>query len=111
MRSIDRKLLKASSAGSLRDVERLLKRGADANAADSSGWTPLYAASSWGHDDVVRALLAAVARGRLGRDRPGRRDAVLLARRRRRHIWHTSTVDALLKAGAAADASVQPPGR
>ena len=60
MRSIDRKLLKASSAGSLRDVERLLKRGADANAADSSGWTPLYAASSWGHDDVVRIIYGLV---------------------------------------------------
>jgi ankyrin repeat protein len=36
----------------------LLDRGADIDARDDSGATPLYNAASWGRRDVVELLLA-----------------------------------------------------
>ena len=38
-------------------AERLLRNGADANAADHDGWTPLHWACQNGHGDVARLLL------------------------------------------------------
>ena len=51
----------ASHFGHLAVVCELLARGADVNAADIDGYTPLITASNFGHVDVVRALLAAGA--------------------------------------------------
>lgn len=39
----------------------LLGAGADANAADADGWTPLAFAARFGHLDIVKELLDAVA--------------------------------------------------
>jgi serine/threonine-protein phosphatase 6 regulatory ankyrin repeat subunit B len=39
------------------DVARfLVEHGANAEAQDLYGWTPLHLASQWGHLDVVRFL-------------------------------------------------------
>jgi ankyrin repeat protein len=38
-------------------VELLLDRGADVNATDYTGWTPLHAAIYGGHAEVVQLLL------------------------------------------------------
>lgn len=37
-------------------VEILLGQGAEINAADKNGWTPLHCAAKAGHLDVVRLL-------------------------------------------------------
>ncbi|XP_054160157.1 protein phosphatase 1 regulatory subunit 12C-like [Oppia nitens] len=39
-------------------VNWLLIKGADVNARDNEGWTPLHASSSCGHAEVVRLLVA-----------------------------------------------------
>ena len=39
------------------DVRDLLEHGADANQADSDGWTPLFPACQNGHESVARLLL------------------------------------------------------
>jgi hypothetical protein len=48
----------AARQGRHADVERLLARGEDPNAADLDGETPLHAAARGGHGAVVEALLA-----------------------------------------------------
>jgi hypothetical protein len=48
----------AAREGRRVEVERLLARGADPNAADVDGETPLHAAARGGHAAVVGALLA-----------------------------------------------------
>ena len=54
-------LLRAALAGEAEEVRALLGRGADVNAADRDGWTPLMEAASKGHAAVVRLLLDAGA--------------------------------------------------
>ena len=58
-------LVRAAEEGSLLDVRRLLRAGADANAAagdDGSPWkTPLVAAAAVGHTRIVELLLASGA--------------------------------------------------
>ena len=51
----------ACRKGKLPRVETLIKWGADVNKEISDGWTPLMAASYYGHADIARALLAAGA--------------------------------------------------
>ncbi|RYP49226.1 hypothetical protein DL769_011102 [Monosporascus sp. CRB-8-3] len=48
----------AVETGDVEVVKLLLDGGADVAVADKDGWTPLIAASSKGHVDVVRLLLA-----------------------------------------------------
>ena len=50
------KLLGASRNGQKDVVELLLKGGADVNAIDEDGRTPLMRASRYGHKDVVELL-------------------------------------------------------
>jgi ankyrin repeat protein/TolB-like protein len=49
----------AARIGSLPEVERLFRAGADVNEKeDSSGFTPLHIAVLYGYEDIVEALLA-----------------------------------------------------
>jgi ankyrin repeat protein len=58
----DREQLHAAAGdGDLESVKRLLHQGADPNAFDDLGWTPLIHAAKRGHLDVVTCLLAAGA--------------------------------------------------
>ena len=46
----------------LNDVEELLiAKGANVNARDKVGGTPLYEAALWGHKDIVESFVAAGA--------------------------------------------------
>jgi ankyrin repeat protein len=51
----------AAGDGDLEGVKRLLQQGADPNAFDDLGWTPLIHAAKRGHVDLVACLLAAGA--------------------------------------------------
>lgn len=50
-------LMKACSKGDLAAVKKILAEGADINAVDSSGRTPLIEASWGGHADIVKFLI------------------------------------------------------
>lgn len=58
MAPLDEALFKAAGEGDARQVEGLLKQGADVNTQNHAGFTPLHAAASAGHEAVVRVLLA-----------------------------------------------------
>jgi ankyrin repeat protein len=51
----------AGTPGQHAVVDRILAAGADPSAADNEGWSPLHAAATGGHTDLVRRLLAAGA--------------------------------------------------
>jgi ankyrin repeat protein len=57
MNSIDQELRQASKENNLLEVSRLLSVGADVNAKDDHGETPLHWASQRGHVHVVQALV------------------------------------------------------
>jgi ankyrin repeat protein len=48
----------AACTGDLTSVQRLIDRGADVNAKDEIGWTPLFWAASMGRKEVVTLLIA-----------------------------------------------------
>lgn len=50
-------LMRAALIGHTPAVRALLDGGADANALDTNGWTPLMEAAFAGHADTIRALL------------------------------------------------------
>ena len=50
-------LFEAAAEGNLAEVQRLLSEGADVNAPDPSGATPLHAAVYGRHKDVIRLLV------------------------------------------------------
>ena len=54
---LDGNLLEAAKARNTAAVQKLLGEGADANAKDNAGWTPLIWAAYFGRTDTVRALL------------------------------------------------------
>ncbi len=55
------RLLKAVRQGSLNEVKRLLKNGADPETRDARGLTALHIAAYWGETDIVEALIKAGA--------------------------------------------------
>jgi len=60
--SNDRELFKACRDGNVEEARALLAAGANVNAADNDGFTPLTIASQQGHDDIVQLLRAAGAK-------------------------------------------------
>ncbi|MBI2880352.1 MAG: ankyrin repeat domain-containing protein [Candidatus Tectomicrobia bacterium] len=54
-------LVSAADAGDGASVTRLIIEGANVNAKDNHGWTPLMRAAAAGHTEVVKVLMAAGA--------------------------------------------------
>jgi len=57
----DNTLISACRCDDLAEVARLIAAGADVNARDNDGRTPLVRAAWYGHPDIVAALLKAGA--------------------------------------------------
>lgn len=55
--SLNEELLDASKKGDVEKVKKLLKEGADANAKDRFGFTPLHYTALNGHFEVVKLLI------------------------------------------------------
>lgn len=55
------KLYRAARSGSLKEVKKLLRDGADPNIPDDHGLTPLHQAAYWGETEIVEALIRAGA--------------------------------------------------
>jgi uncharacterized protein len=51
-------LIYAAAHGHLDTVKMLVDRGADVNATDVTGWTPLHAAAYGGNPEIIRFLLS-----------------------------------------------------
>jgi len=58
---LDNSLLKAVETGNLSEATTLLKRGADVDATDDFGRTPLMMASLGGHTQITKLLMEAGA--------------------------------------------------
>ena len=70
-------LFRATRAGNTDMVRSLLSApGADVNATDESGSTPLLEAARFGHEDICRALIAAGANLK-AKDRDGKTPLML----------------------------------
>jgi ankyrin repeat protein/regulator of replication initiation timing len=57
MNSIDIELIEAARENNAPEIRRLLSNGADVNAKNSGGWTPLHWASTNGHVQVFKELV------------------------------------------------------
>ena len=87
-------LVIAARANRTADTSRLIRGGADLDAADSRGYTPLMWAASWGDRETVGQLMAGGAR--INRVASGGATALSLAVQN----GHGPVAAALLKAGA-----------
>ena len=54
---LNKKLLDATYFGNIDVVKELLEKGADVNAKDKHGWTPLHAAATAGHTEIAKLLI------------------------------------------------------
>ena len=90
-------LLLASRKGDVREIQHLMKSGANVNTRSYSGDTPLVLAAAKGHTDIVKALIEAGADVNLGSDWTPLITAVM-------HKW-TDIVKILLDSGADVDVS------
>jgi uncharacterized protein len=88
----------AAANGSVEILRLLAKGGADLNAADATGVTPLMSAAYMGHEDVVDALLTAGAPLE-GRDEAGYTALIFAS-----NAGKAAVVQKLLTAGADANA-------
>jgi ankyrin repeat protein len=97
-------LIKACESGNQGTVERLLTLGADPNARDEHGRTPIVVAfqsgisdlqGRWAHQGIVKALLAAKADANLTSRETGNSPLMLAA-----NFRDLPTVEALLLRGA-----------
>ena len=61
MNDLDKKLLQASRKNDSEQVKKLIKAGADVNARDENGYTPLLFAAFWGYTEIVEKLIKAGA--------------------------------------------------
>lgn len=59
--SLDQRLLRVATQGDRKKVNELLAKGANVDALDDDGWTPLLWAAAHGNEDTVGALLDAGA--------------------------------------------------
>jgi hypothetical protein len=57
----DMLLLEAASDGDVKRVSDLINKGANVNAKDRWGWTPMSMAAYGGHEEIARTLMAAGA--------------------------------------------------
>ncbi len=57
IKTLNQKLLLASKDGSEKEVSALLRLGADVDARDDNGLTPLIFASFWGNESIARLLI------------------------------------------------------
>ena len=57
LRTIDSELLDASAKGDQTSVQSLIDTGANVNAKDNDGRTPLHRAAYKGHDNIAKLLL------------------------------------------------------
>lgn len=55
------KLYRAVRSGSIKEVKKLLRDGADPDIADNHGLTPLHHAAYWGETEIAQLLLKAGA--------------------------------------------------
>jgi ankyrin repeat protein len=53
----DDELLEAAKNGNLIKVQKALEKGANPNAKDKHGWTPLHSVALMGRVDVVKIML------------------------------------------------------
>jgi len=89
----------AAKDGDVSAIRHFIKQGADINAPDKDGHTPLMKASMWGQLAAMDALLGAGADVSLKTERYGLTALMLAAREGR-----TRAIDKLLKAGAKLEA-------
>ncbi|WP_328721943.1 ankyrin repeat domain-containing protein [Streptomyces sp. NBC_00247] len=99
-KKLSRDLVGAALTGDAARVRTLLRAGADPEAADSDGTTPLYAAAVQGDAEAVSILLRAGAAPDAESGGEGSEGTPLCAAA----CWgHTDVVRALLAAGAVPD--------
>ena len=54
---LNKRLYDAVSGNRISEIEQLLKQGADVNAKDKNGWTPLHQAANKGFPEIVKLLI------------------------------------------------------
>jgi hypothetical protein len=96
--SLDSELLEAARKGDVRKVRELLDRGADVDARDKYGWTPLHLAAYRGYAEVARLLLDR------GANVDARDDVGDTPLHWAAHDGHLDVVELLLEHGADASA-------
>ena len=95
----ENELHKAATAGDVAKLNRLIKAGADVNAVNEDGWTPLHSAVYGGHTDAVIALIKA------GADINAVNEIGWTPLHNAAYSGHTDAIIALIKAGADVNAT------